>query len=586
MTQRTTDKQRPAQTRAPWKALAGVGILLLAAAAGITQCQRLADGDAPEGPYFQVAEGPLTISVTESGTVKPSEQEVIKNEIEGRTTILYLIPEGTRVEKGDLLVELDASQLQDTKVDQEIRVQNADAAFIQSRENLAVVKNQAQSDIDKATLTLRFAGEDIEQYQEGEFPNALKENEAHITLAQEELQRSREKVKWSKVLFNEKYLAESELQADELAAKKAELDVELARDRLSLLKEFTYKRKMAELESEAKQAEMALERVERKAAADVVQAEADLRAKESEFKRQSDKLAKLTDQIAKARIVAPRAGLVVYATSARFSWRGNTEPLDEGQEVHEREELIHLPTASTFKAEVKIHESNLDKIRIGLPVRIIVDALPGQEFIGHVSSIAPLPDASSMFMNPDLKVYNTEIAIVDGGDVLRTGMSCRTEIIVEHYDSTLYIPVQAVTRVDGRPTVFVREGKTVTQKAIDIGFDNNRMVRVLGGLQPGQEVLLTPPMGVATPVNRINARPLAAELRPADAAGSRPADPGDDTRTPGPVLADKAPDTEEKTQGTMTPEEQPKRRERLESMSPEERETLRRRRAGERNREE
>ena len=41
------------------------------------------------------------------------------------------------------------------------------------------------------------------------------------------------------------------------------------------------------------------------------------------------------------------------------------------------------------KETIDRHESNLDKIRVGLPVRITVDALPGQEFIGRVNDQAP-----------------------------------------------------------------------------------------------------------------------------------------------------------------------------------------------------
>ena len=59
---------------------------------------------------FTAKQGPLTISVTESGTIQAREQVVIKSKVEGKTTILSLIPEGTMVKKGDVLIELDASQ--------------------------------------------------------------------------------------------------------------------------------------------------------------------------------------------------------------------------------------------------------------------------------------------------------------------------------------------------------------------------------------------------------------------------------------------------------------------------------------------
>jgi len=506
--------------------------------------------------FFTVDEAPLTISVTESGTIKPREQEIIKSEIEGRTTILYLIPEGTRVKEGELLVELDASNLEDEKIEQEIRVENTDAGFIQTREDLEVVKNQAQSDIEKAELTLRFAKEDLQQYIDGEYPNALREHEARITLAEEEVRRAEENFKWSQVLFDEEYLAESELKADELTVKKARLDVELARNNLTLLKEFTYKRTLAQLESDMRQAEMAMERVKRKASADILQAEAKLRAKESELRQQRDKLDKINDQIAKARIVAPREGLVVYATSAKAHWRGNAEPLDEGQEVREREELIYLPTASTFMAEVKVHESNLEKIEVGLPVRITVDALPGQQFRGRVAVIAPLPDAMSMFMNPDLKLYGTEIHIDGGGDVLRTGMSCRAEILIDRYDSVLFVPVQCVVRVNGETTVFVGEGSGTTPRPVKIGLDNNRMVRVLDGLAAGEKVLLAPPLDAAE-------APSEAELPEAQDVLSPPEAPAAGSG------ASRHPPVSEDTRKKM--------REKFKNMSPEEQETMRRR---------
>ena len=144
-------------------------------------------------------------------------------------------------------------------------------------------------------------------------------------------------------------------------------------------------------------------------------------------------MTKIKDQIEKSKIKAPADGLVIYATSNRGPFRGNSEPLQEGQEVYERQELIALPTADTFVAEIKVHETNLKKIFVGLPVRIRVDALPGQIFMGKVAKIAPLPDAQSIFMNPDLKLYNTVVSIEGGAGILKSGMNCEAEVVIEQY---------------------------------------------------------------------------------------------------------------------------------------------------------
>jgi HlyD family secretion protein len=438
-------------------------------------------------PTFTVKRGPLRISVTESGTIQAREQIILKSEVEGKTTVLTLIEEGTRVKKGDLLVELDASSLLDAKIDQQIRVQNAEASFVGARENLAVVENQAKSDVDKATLSLDFAKQDLKKYTEGEYQNERKKMESEITLAKEEVQTAEEKLSWSKKLYDKEYISQTELQIDELSAHKNKLDLELAESNLRLFEDFTHPRNLAQLESDVNQAEMALERTDRKAKADVVQAEAELKAKESEFERQKDKLQKNEEQIAKTKIYAPADGLVIYATSAKTQgFRGSQEPLAEGSEVHEQEELIYLPTASAVKAEVKIHETSLQKVKPGLPVVVTVDALPGKTFTGHVEKIAPLPDAQMIWMNPDLKVYNTEVYLDGEGDYLRTGMSCKAEIIIEDYKDVIYIPVQAVLRIGGGPTVYVQSGGEFKPRRIKVGLDNNRMIRITEGLKEGE----------------------------------------------------------------------------------------------------
>jgi HlyD family secretion protein len=502
----------------------GFGIVIVLIALGLFLSSAFEQGKEPARglPTFVTQRGPMTISVIESGTIKARDQIVIKNGVEGKSVIIRLVPEGTMVKKGDLLVELDASALADVKIDQEIRVQNAEAAYVSAKENLAVVQNQAESDMDKARLTLDFAEQDLEHYKKGKSPNALSAAENRITLAQEELTRALETLKWSEKLCGEKYISQTELQADELTAKRKALDLDLAKNDLDLLQNFTYQREIAQLQSDVAQAKMALERTTRKAKADVVQAEANLRAKNAEYGRQQDKLTKIHEQIAKTRIYAPADGLVIYATSAKSGgWRGNVEPLDEGQEVRERQELIYLPTTTSAMAEVEVHEANLKKVTKGLPAVISVDALPGETFSGRVTHIAPLPDAQSMWMNPDLKIYNTTIHM-DGSDTkLRAGMSCRAEIIFEQYDSALYIPVQAVLRVNGEPTVYIVDGDRIVPRKVEIGLDNSRMIRIVSGLDQGDVVLLTPPLEAGATAD--SGKKAAGEK---DAGRSRPGGSG------------------------------------------------------------
>ena len=552
------------------KALSLILLLVVCGAWWLLRRTGQQDSDTDGQVFARVEEGPLVINLTEAGSIKPAEQINIKSRVEGRNSIIFLVPEGQRVKKGDVLVELDSSSQKDNLVNQEITVQNAQASHVQAQENLEVVKNQAKADVEKAELTLRFAKEDLVKYKEGEYPKSLNELESNVTLAAEELQRAKDKLVWSKRLFDEKYLSESEYRSDALSARRCELSLETAKNNLSLLTQYTFKRQVAQLESDVWQAEMALERTRRSSKANVVQAEAQLRAKELELSRQNQRLAKIKDQIEKSVIRAPSDGLVIYATSNRGPFRGNTEPLQEGQEVYERQDLIALPTADTFVAEIKVHETNLKKIYPGLPVRVRVDALPGQIFMGKVSRISPLPDAQSAFMNPDLKLYNTIVDIEGGADVLKSGMTCEAEVIIDQYAKAMYVPVQCVVQISGKPVAYVRTPAGVVRREVEIGLDNNRMVRVLKGLAVGEEVLVTPPLDSSVSLRAaeqmVEVKIPTREQSEAEAAARQA-----ETRR-----RDGGPGEEE---GGMrrprpTPEQMRQFRERLEKMPPEERQAF------------
>jgi len=497
--------------------------------------------DATENiPTFEVKRGPLTISIDASGTIKALDQEVITCKVKGEggregggVTILTLVPEGTRVQKGDLLIELDSSSFEDQLVAEQITLQTAETTLISATETLAVGKSLAESDLEKAQLTLDFAEQDLDKYEKGDYLNELTDAKSQIVVKEEAAQQAADKYKWSEQLFAEKYISETELKADELALSRTNLDVQLAKSQLQLLMEFTYKRQMAQLKSDQWQAKMALDRAGRKAKADVVLLEAALLEAEANLERQKEVVKKLQTNIANTMIYAPADGMVVYATSQDHH-RGNTEPLDVGQQVRERRELIHLPTSDKVKAEVKVHESSMRKVKVGLPVVVTVDALAERAFTGKVVKIAMLPDAQMVWLNPDLKIYTTEIHIDGDNSDLRTGMSCRASIVIDQYEDVIYIPVQAVVRIGEQPTVYViADGKDQTRN-VEIGLDNNRMVHIISGLEPGERVKLAPPLAPAE-AQDVKARKALKQSNgpgPASKSGGKP--PKGKSGPPGP----------------------------------------------------
>ena len=178
---------------------------------------------------------------------------------------------------------------------------------------------------------------------------------------------------------------------------------------------------------------------------------------------------------------------------ANESYRSR-EPLQEGQEVWEHQELIRLPTADTFAAKINLHEANLKSITTGMPVRVRCDALPGRVFTGVVSRIAPMPDNERRWMNADLKEYPTEVLIDGGAGEIKNGMGCKVEIVVEQYEKALYVPVQCVVRIAGESFAWKRSANGGERVPVETGLANNKFIRILSGLAAGDEVMLAPPL--------------------------------------------------------------------------------------------
>jgi len=509
-------------------ALVLVGLALAAAGYWVFAAETEA---AYDGPVVPVARGPLVISISEGGMIEPREKVVLRCEVDERsTTITFIVPEGAQVQEGDLLVQLDASVLTDELYDEEIDVLDTEADFLAAGENLEVVKNQAKADVSQAELALRFAREDVKQYIEGEYPKQLLAASNSVKLAEEELEQARNRKEWSEKLFAKGFLSGSEMDKDRLAFQRAELDVELARAEVELLQDYTHERQLAQLHADVEQAELALERVQRKSKADIAQAETNLDVRERQLERQKAQLADIQKQVANCEMRAPVAGMVVYATTGRGDFRGNDEPIAVGREVHEQEELIHIPVADAKSARIKIHESALDKVDVGQPVVITADAAPGRTFAGRIAKISPLPDAQSQWLNPDLKVYETEIHLEGDLTGLRTGMTCRAEILVERYESALYVPIHTVVRIGDTPTVFVVEDGRLVQRSIEVGLDNNRMIRVISGVTEGELVALAPPLeDTEKPAEReLPGDPADVDAAPAPDRGESEAAPAEE----------------------------------------------------------
>jgi HlyD family secretion protein len=452
-------------------------------------------GEAEESavPGPKVKRGPMVIAVTQRGNLSAKNSIQIRNELEGRTTILSMIQEGTMVEEGELLVELDVSNMEERRVQQGISVQNSQAAHTKAVQQLEIQDSQNQSDIARGERLVDFAQIDEDKYLNGDWLQTLKSADESITLAKEELAQADKRLTDSIKLNEEGFLTDNELETDRLALTRRKISLEQSNRAKELLEKYDFPKQKKALAADIEETKRELDRIKLQAKARLVDFEATVNTSKARLDLEVEELAKIKDQISKAKIFAPEPGIVVYARQ-KSRW-GSGDPIAEGTELHERQEIITIPREGGMIVEASLHETVIKKVEAGQKCTVTIDAMPGRAFEGEVRFVALLPDSNSFWANPNQRLFKTEIGILNPIPEMRPGMSCKVEILVDSVEDAMQVPVQTVFRNGGKTVCFVEDSSGVKEVPVKVGRDNDKWVEVLEGLSVGQTVLMAPPTG-------------------------------------------------------------------------------------------
>ena len=483
-----------------------VALLLL----GVASFVLFRSGRKPEEtiPTFTIAEGPLTIGVTSNGSIQSKDKVVLKSELEGNNTVIWVVEEGINVKAGDLLVEFDSAALVDKRNEQEITASTAEGNLTIAKEKLEVTKGECDANLLECEVALDLANIAKEKYEKGDYPQTEREYNSSIVLADEELKRAAEKLEWSRRLAKEGFLTRTELQADELSLRQKEIALETAKTKMDVLTNYTVRQQRATNDSAVRRALRALNRTKWQNKSVIRQVETEIFQRTRERDRATNRLEELNFQISKSKIFAPTNGVVLYASTvqiARRRWW--MRPLAVGENVVQRQELIYIPLDEGMIVELMVPEASLNKIETGMLAKIKVDAFPDRIFTGKLTKIGILPDGQSAQLNPDLKMYKCELECDFANVSIRPGMSCDIELVKHSYDNVLYCPLQCVTRIDGVPHVYVQEDGKWTPRKVEIGLDNNRMIHLISGVKNGEVVMMAPPVKESKDAQKADGKP-------------------------------------------------------------------------------
>ncbi len=441
--------------------------------------------------YHEVRRGDFTVSVVEGGTLAAVSEIIIRSEVEGTARIISIVPEGSYVKKGDLLIELDSGSAQDQVNLQQINYEKAKFAVEQALAQLEIQKSATNSDYLAAQLKLKLARIDLEKYQQGQRLVDLVEASNKLVQAEAQLVVNTDTYRNSTNLAAKGYETKQKVDGDRLSVLNSANALIVASNSIWMLQKFDEVKQLETFQAQVLQAEQELDRVVSQNARKMAQYVADLITQSNTLALSEQKLERDKKNVAATTIRAPQEGLVVYPVSdSHFS---SESLIEGGAVVRNRQELIKLPDLSRMKVVIKVHESHVNMIRPGLPAFVMLDSMPDERFRGVVEKVAPLPDTQSRWGNPNLKVYNTEIYVTDTPPNVKPGVSAKAEIIVTNIADALSVPIQAIATYKGKPVAYVVKGGQAEPRPVEVGMFNTKFIEITKGLNPGDQVLLSPP---------------------------------------------------------------------------------------------
>lgn len=226
--------------------------------------------------------------------------------------------------------------------------------------------------------------------------------------------------------------------------------------------------KVRQVELDYNVSKLKLEEDEQKFINEQATADADLKVKELELNIARKTLAETKRTLDDARIKAPRKAILTYV---------NTEI---GVQVAQGEKVAIVSDLSHFKIEGEIADTYGDRIAAGSRAVVKVGK---EELAGTVTDVTPLSKNGVMSFSVRLEQDNHKR--------LRSGLKTDVYVLTAVKDSVMRIANGSYYVGPGEYELFVRSGNELLKRKVQLGDSNYELVEVVGGLKPGDQVVVS-----------------------------------------------------------------------------------------------
>jgi len=435
----------------------------------------------------------FSIDVRTIGELEAAHSTSISSSIRGDNgKIIYLIPDGVSVKKGEVLVKMDPTPFEEKleTLQSKLKEQKAHAAAL--KKGLDWETSQAERDDKTSAFEIEVAELELNKILHGDGPLEIARLKGVMHKALSKFEELKGYSNDLSELQQQGFLNPIELKHAEKKLEEEKEFYEAAKLQYESYVNHVYPMQVKKAETALKQAKMKREESSKIRGHAIGKAMVEVNQADHTFSGLKLQLQEAKRELALAEITAPAQGIVVHKEDYR---NGQKRKPRLGDIVVRNQIILDLPDLNFMTVKTKVREVDLCKVKIGKKALVEIDAYPQLLFTGTIKSIGmlALPDPGK----PVEEKYFEIRILLDKSDLrIRPGMTARVLIKAEQVKNALTVPVHALFHEQKKTYCYVAKQLGYEKREVLEGLGNEEWMEIKEGLKEGESVCLTIPTEV------------------------------------------------------------------------------------------
>ena len=448
---------------------------------------------------IEVKKGPLKIEVSLKGVFEAQKaaEVIVRPKVWTKFQVLKAVEHGSRVKRGDLLVQLDMEKIDQSIADMRTQRRLSALAMKQAEHSLRTLEAMTPLELAAVARGKRIANEDFAEFFKTGLPTIKKLSDFSYKVSKQTLEYYEEELRQLEKMYKADDLTE---ETEEIILKRSRDRVERARFLFGLAKLQHEKEKKYDMPRQEEGVKVSAKR--QNLTADQAKAVLPIALQKQrlamekmkvERERSDKKFERLLADRAMMTIKAPADGIVYYGQCVDGKWTGGggKDKFKRGASIGANQVFMTIVKPRPLRIVAQVPEKDLHHVNAGLKGTARPTGYPDMKLDVIVAEVASIPTSGTN--------YQSRITVAENkkAEQLMPGMTCGVKFVVYLKKDALTVPLKAVADDpldDEKHYVHVVDKKGKTKKqAVKLGKRADKRVEILKGLKPGDKILAEPP---------------------------------------------------------------------------------------------